>query len=92
MPSDNGTTSSNKHVPSAAVEDVRLNRRPEGDDFVRVQFRVWRRPKNSADPLADVGNSRRAADQNDFVDRGRRQAGVAAGRERHLSRVRSMNG
>ena len=79
MPSDSGTTSSSSMSPPAAGEDVGLHRRAERDDLVRVQVGVRRAAEELADPPADVGDARRAADQHDLVDLLRRQLGVAQG-------------
>ena len=57
-----------QHVASATRKDVRLHGGPHRDDFIGVQIRVWRTAKKLADTFPYVRDSRRSADEHDFVD------------------------
>lgn len=52
----------------SADQNVRLNRRAERDDFIRVEFRVRFASEELLDALTNRRNSSRATDEHDFFD------------------------
>ena len=73
-----------QHVLLLAGEHRALNRRADGDDFVRVHRSVRLLAEVSLDHFLNLRNARRAADENDLVDVLRVEAGVL---ERLLHRL-----
>ena len=60
----------------AAAENVGLHGRAEGDDFIGIQIGVRFALEQFFDQRANFGNARGAADEHDFVDLFRLQAGI----------------
>ena len=91
-PSDSGITSSSsqssplpRRLPAS---EIRLDRRAERDDLVRVEIRERRLAEVVFDRAANHRHARRAADQHDALDVGRRDFRVAQRLARRRQRAR----
>ena len=68
-----------QHLATAADEDVGLHGGAERDDLVGIQFAVRRPAEQLADQAPHERNPGRAADQDDFVNLRRLEAGIDDG-------------
>ena len=84
MPSDSGVTSSSSMSVMPPARMLRLHGRAQRDDLVGVELAVRRLAEELLHAPPHQRHARRAADQHDLVDVGRRQAGVG---ERHAGRA-----
>ena len=78
-----------QHVLDVALQHAGLDGGADGDDFVRVDALVRLLAEQLLHDFLHLRHAGHAADQNDFVDLGRRNAGIL---ERLLARLRSSSG
>jgi hypothetical protein len=80
-----------QHVLDVALQHAGLDRRADGDDFIRVDALVRLLAEQLLHDFLDLRHAGHAADQNDFIDLGGRQAGILerelAGLDRLLDQV-----
>ena len=91
MPSDSGVTSSSSTSLTSPCSTPRLDRGADGHDLVRVDALVRLLAEELLHDLLHLRHAGHAADQDDLVDLGRREAGVlerlAAGLDGALDQV-----
>ncbi len=68
-----------QNVLDVALQNAGLDGRTHGDDFIRVDALVRLLAEQLLDDFLHLGHAAHAADENDFVDLGRRDAGILEG-------------
>ena len=85
MPSESGVTSSSSWSSTVPAENAGLHRRAEGDHFIGIEIGMRAGAEEHFDGAAHHRDAGGAADQHDFIDLLRSDAGVlhaiAAGAE-----------